>query len=91
MPCPRHVFFCGMPLPFLHLIHSSVLSSQCFLSLGGSDTDVPFRFECSTGRLWFKICIANLTHRISSLFLKKGTHIYMFIYVYMYMHVCMKT
>lgn len=85
MPCPRHVFFCGMPLPFLHLIHSSVLSSQCFLSLGGSDTDFPFRFECSTGRLWFKICIANLTHRISSLLRKEHT----FTCSYMYTCICM--
>lgn len=89
MPMRCLILWHASPVSILFIL--SVPSSQYFLSHGESDTDAPFRFEHSTGRIWLKTCIGNLTYRISPLFLKKGIHIYTFIYTCVYMYVCMKT
>lgn len=82
MPTRCLILWHAFPVSILFIL--SVPSSQYFLSHGESDTDAPFRFEHSTGRLWLKTCIGNLTYRISPLFLKKGIHIYTFIYTCVY-------
>lgn len=88
MPTRCLILWYAFPVSILLIL--PVPSSQYFLSHGESDTDAPFRFEHSTGRLWLKTCIGNLTYRIFFSFSRKEfTFTYSYIHVYMYVY--MKT